>query len=130
MFGPRWNGCAECRRFYHPLFRRSTLHPPLFSDAAGRIESGELGVTVPMQGDDELGHLGRAFSDMSLRLEELIRERRTFSEESLQAAVLYSTEPDEGDDPEIWRGIKIEKVIKKLTELQEGSSRRRSNDYE
>ena len=63
------------------------------------------------------------------RLEELIRDRRTFSEEALQAAVLYSTEPDEKDDPENWQGIRIEKIIKKLTELQEGS-RRRSNDYE
>lgn len=63
------------------------------------------------------------------RLEELIRDRRSFSEEALQAAVLYSTEPDEGDNLENWRGIKIEKIVKKLTELQE-DSRRRSNDYE
>ena len=44
-----------------------------------RIESGELGVTVPMRGDDELGELGRAFSNMSRRIEELID--KTYKEE-------------------------------------------------
>ena len=63
------------------------------------------------------------------RLEELIRERRTFSEEALQAAVLYSTELDEEDYPEGWQGIAIDKIIKMLTELQEGSGRR-NNEYE
>lgn len=59
------------------------------------------------------------------RLEELIGKRRIFSEEALQAAVLYSVDAD----PEIWQGIKIEEIIKKLTELQKGS-RRRYDDYE
>ncbi len=51
----------------------------LLSDASKRIESGELGVTVPMRGGDELGDLGVAFSNMSRRLEELID--RTYKEE-------------------------------------------------
>ena len=59
------------------------------------------------------------------RLEELIGKRRIFSEEALQAAVLYSVDAD----PENWQGIKIEEIIKKLTELQKGS-RRRNDDYE
>ncbi len=51
----------------------------LLSDASRRIEAGELGVTVPMRGGDELGDLGVAFSGMSLRLEELIN--RTYRKE-------------------------------------------------
>ena len=41
----------------------------LLSEASGRIEAGELGVTVPMPGQDELGSLGKAFTSMSLRME-------------------------------------------------------------
>ena len=59
------------RRISHPIM--------LLAEASRRIESGELGVTVPMQGSDELGALGKAFSNMSLRLEELID--RTYKEE-------------------------------------------------
>ena len=44
-----------------------------------RIEEGELGVTVPLNGGDELGRLGRSFSKMSLRLKELID--KTYKEE-------------------------------------------------
>ena len=51
----------------------------LLSSASRRIESGELGVTVPMHGGDELGDLGVAFSNMSRRIEELID--RTYKEE-------------------------------------------------
>lgn len=61
------------------VYRRITRPIAILSEAAGRIEAGELGVTVPMQGDDELGALGKAFSNMSLRLEELID--RTYKEE-------------------------------------------------
>ena len=61
------------------VYRRITRPIAILSDAANRIEAGELGVTVPMQGDDELGTLGKAFSNMSLRLEELID--RTYKEE-------------------------------------------------
>ena len=61
------------------VYRRITRPIALLESAAQRIEAGELGVTVPMHGDDELGGLGRAFSNMSLRLEELID--RTYKEE-------------------------------------------------
>ena len=61
------------------VYKRITRPIAILSEAAGRIESGELGVTVPMQGDDELGTLGKAFTNMSLRLQELID--RTYKEE-------------------------------------------------
>lgn len=61
------------------VYRRITRPIAILSDAANRIEAGELGVTVPMQGEDELGTLGKAFSNMSLRLKELIE--RTYKEE-------------------------------------------------
>ena len=51
----------------------------LLADASRRIEAGELGVTVPMRGGDELGDLGVAFSDMSVRLKDLIE--KTYQEE-------------------------------------------------
>lgn len=44
----------------------------LLSDASVRLRGGELGVTVPMHGTDELGQLGSAFSDMSVQLKELV----------------------------------------------------------
>lgn len=59
------------------------------------------------------------------RLEELIKARRSFSEEALQAAVLYSIETDLKN----WQGIPIEKIIVKLTRLQE-SRKRKEYDYE
>jgi len=59
------------RRFSHPV--------SLLVGAAHRIEAGEFGATVPMQGRDELGTLGRAFSAMSTRLKELID--RNYKEE-------------------------------------------------
>lgn len=60
--------------------RKRIIRPiSLLSQASGRIEAGELGVTVPMHGSDELGQLGRAFSKMSLRIEELID--KTYKEE-------------------------------------------------
>ena len=59
--------------------RRITRPIGLLADASRRIESGELGVTVPMHGGDELGDLGAAFSGMSLRLQELIE--KTYREE-------------------------------------------------
>ncbi len=61
------------------VYRRITRPIALLAEASRRIEAGELGVTVPMRGDDELGSLGKAFSNMSLRLEELID--RTYKEE-------------------------------------------------
>ena len=60
--------------------RKRIIKPiALLSDASRRIERGELGVTVPMRGSDELGQLGDAFSHMSLRLRELIE--KTYKEE-------------------------------------------------
>ena len=60
--------------------RKRIIKPiALLSDASRRIERGELGVTVPMRGSDELGQLGDAFSHMSLRLRELID--KTYKEE-------------------------------------------------
>ena len=61
------------------LRRRLTRPVALLSEASRRMEEGELGVTVPVHGDDELGQLGEAFSHMSLRLKELID--RTYREE-------------------------------------------------
>ena len=60
------------------------------------------------------------------RLEKLIRKRRNFSEDALQAAVLYSID----SDLEHWQGLEIEEVIRKLNELQNGSRRRNVYDYE
>lgn len=51
----------------------------LLSQASHRIEEGEFGVTVPMNGGDELGDLGRAFSQMSTRIAALID--KTYKEE-------------------------------------------------
>ena len=59
--------------------RRITRPIGLLADASRRIEAGELGVTVPMRGGDELGDLGVAFSGMSLRLQDLIE--KTYQEE-------------------------------------------------
>lgn len=61
------------------VYRRITRPIAILSEASNRIEAGELGVTVPMRGDDELGNLGKAFSNMSLRLQELID--KTYKEE-------------------------------------------------
>lgn len=61
------------------VYRRITRPIAILAEAAGRIEAGELGVTVPMHGEDELGSLGKAFSNMSLRLKQLIE--RTYKEE-------------------------------------------------
>ena len=61
------------------LSRRIVKPLTLLSEASRRIEEGELGVTVPLNGGDELGRLGESFSHMSLRLKELID--RTYKEE-------------------------------------------------
>jgi len=59
--------------------RRIVKPIAMLSDASARIRGGELGVVVPMRGKDELGRLGVAFSEMSLRLKELID--RSYKEE-------------------------------------------------
>ena len=61
------------------LRKRIVKPVSMLSDASRRIEEGELGVTVPLHGGDELGRLGQSFSRMSLRLKELID--RTYKEE-------------------------------------------------
>lgn len=61
------------------VHRRIAKPISLLSRASQRIEAGELGVTVPMHGDDELGRLGSAFSKMSRRIAELID--KTYKEE-------------------------------------------------
>ena len=61
------------------LSRRIVKPLTLLSAASRRIEEGEPGVTVPLNGGDELGRLGRSFSQMSLRLKELID--KTYKEE-------------------------------------------------
>ena len=44
----------------------------ILSEASRRIRQGELGLIVPMRGEDELGRLGAAFSSMSLQMRDLI----------------------------------------------------------
>lgn len=61
------------------LRKRITKPIALLSEASRRIEGGELGVTVPMHGNDELGQLGDAFSHMSLKMKNLIE--KTYKEE-------------------------------------------------
>ena len=61
------------------VHRRIVRPVTLLSEASRRIEAGELGVTVPMHGGDELGDLGVAFSKMSRRIAELID--KTYKEE-------------------------------------------------
>ena len=52
------------RRISKPIF--------LLSKASQRMAGGELGVTVPMHGKDELGELGVAFSTMSTQIRHLV----------------------------------------------------------
>lgn len=61
------------------VYRRIVRPVNMLSEASHRIEAGELGVTVPMNGGDELGDLGVAFSNMSRRIAELID--KTYKEE-------------------------------------------------
>ena len=61
------------------LSRRIVKPLTLLSAASRRIEEGKLGATVPLNGEDELGRLGKSFSQMSLRLKELID--KTYKEE-------------------------------------------------
>jgi two-component system sensor histidine kinase YesM len=44
----------------------------ILASASRRISEGELGVTVPMHGADELGQLGVAFSSMSTQIRHLV----------------------------------------------------------
>ena len=56
------------------LFVHRRIAKPIFllSQASRRMADGELGVTVPMHGKDELGQLGVAFSSMSTQIRHLV----------------------------------------------------------
>jgi two-component system sensor histidine kinase YesM len=56
------------------LFVHRRISKPIFilSQASRRMADGELGVTVPMHGKDELGQLGIAFSSMSTQIRHLV----------------------------------------------------------
>lgn len=53
---------------YHRLVKPLNV----ISKAAARMESGEMGVQVSMQRQDEIGDVGRAFNAMSLQVQNLI----------------------------------------------------------
>ncbi|MEG0741263.1 MAG: histidine kinase, partial [Clostridia bacterium] len=61
--------CALLTTFVN---RRIVRPIRLLSEASIRIRGGELGITVPMRGGDELGQLGSAFSGMSVQLKYLV----------------------------------------------------------
>ncbi|MCL1854964.1 MAG: HAMP domain-containing protein, partial [Clostridia bacterium] len=52
--------------------RRIARPVDILCEASSRIQNGELGITVPIHGDDELGRLGNAFSNMSVQLKTLV----------------------------------------------------------
>ena len=54
------------------IHRRMTKPLARLSAATQQMAQGELGVTVPMQGADEIGSLGRSFNTMSLQIQHLI----------------------------------------------------------
>lgn len=54
------------------VHRRITKPILILSRASQRMAGGELGVTVPMHGKDELGQLGVAFSSMSTQIRRLV----------------------------------------------------------
>ena len=52
--------------------RRIARPVDVLCEASSRIQNGELGITVPIHGEDELGRLGNAFSNMSVQLKTLV----------------------------------------------------------
>lgn len=58
-------------------FVHSRITKPIFLllDASLRMREGEIGITVPVTGHDELGQLGVAFSEMSTQMKHLIDTR-------------------------------------------------------
>ena len=62
------------------LARRLTRPIGELAAATRRLASGEAGVTVPVDGRDELAALGRSFNDMSVELERARESQRTFLE--------------------------------------------------
>ncbi len=48
---------------------KSIIHPvSVLRDAMKRVEDGQLGETINLKHDDEMGQMGRAFNDMSTKL--------------------------------------------------------------
>jgi two-component system OmpR family sensor kinase len=62
------------------LARRLTRPIGELASATRRLAAGEAGVAVPIEGDDELADLGRAFNDMSSDLETANEAQRRFLE--------------------------------------------------
>jgi two-component system, OmpR family, sensor kinase len=60
--------------------RRLTRPISALSEATGRLASGEAGVSVPVDGTDELAELGRSFNAMSDELERSREAQRRFLE--------------------------------------------------
>lgn len=54
------------------IHRRMTKPLARLASATEQMARGELGITVPMQGPDEIGGLGRSFNAMSMQIQELI----------------------------------------------------------
>ena len=68
--------CLLAGLFVH---RRVVKPIAILARASARMEAGELGVSVPMRGDDEIGRLGRGFNEMSSRIRDLVE--RVYKEE-------------------------------------------------
>jgi two-component system sensor histidine kinase BaeS len=62
------------------LARRLTRPIGALSDATQRVAAGESGVHVPVDGEDELSDLGRAFNEMSVELARARESQRGFLE--------------------------------------------------
>ena len=62
------------------LARRLTRPIGALSKATQRLAAGQTGVEVPVEGEDELAQLGRAFNDMSAELGRARESQRSFLE--------------------------------------------------
>ena len=62
------------------LARRLTRPIGALATATQRVASGEAGIEVPVEGEDELAGLGRAFNDMSVELARARESQRGFLE--------------------------------------------------
>jgi two-component system OmpR family sensor kinase len=62
------------------LARRLTRPIAALASATSRLASGEAGVSVAVQGEDELANLGRAFNQMSVQLARARATQRRFLE--------------------------------------------------
>jgi two-component system OmpR family sensor kinase len=73
-------GAALAAMLAFLLARRLTRPIGELASATRRVAAGERGVAVPVEGDDELADLGRAFNDMSSDLETANEAQRRFLE--------------------------------------------------